>query len=294
MGKIAWYKRDPRAALTGMMELTLEERGAYNTVLDLIYDRDGDLPDDDRFLAGWCKCDLRVWRRIKQRLIGLGKLYVEGGKLRNERADRGVDEALHRVTSAADAGRASGRKRVAKSNGDNGLSRAAVGTTDATNIEDRRKKKGDTPLHPPKAKAQRGTRIPADWKPSEADREYARSHGLTERQIDRAAENFLNYWTAKSGRDALKCDWSATWRNRVLQIVEYGAGPGRSNGGGGKSYHSHVRDHLQDDNDDFTSGHQALFGVPGSVTILRPGRTDDDPRGHGRAGPYLCAVAGTA
>ena len=32
MGVLRWYKRDPRAALSGMMELTLEERGAYNTI----------------------------------------------------------------------------------------------------------------------------------------------------------------------------------------------------------------------------------------------------------------------
>lgn len=82
MGKIAWYKRDPRAALTGMMELTLEERGAYNTVLDLIYDRAGDLRDDERFIAGWCGCDVRVWRRIRARLLALGKLYVDAGMLR--------------------------------------------------------------------------------------------------------------------------------------------------------------------------------------------------------------------
>ena len=39
MGTLKWYKRDPDAALSGMFELTLEERGAYNTILDLIYSR---------------------------------------------------------------------------------------------------------------------------------------------------------------------------------------------------------------------------------------------------------------
>ena len=35
MGELKWYKRDPRAALVGMSCLTLEERGAHNTILDL-------------------------------------------------------------------------------------------------------------------------------------------------------------------------------------------------------------------------------------------------------------------
>ena len=34
-----WYKRDPAAALEGMLGLTIEERGAYNALIDLIYAR---------------------------------------------------------------------------------------------------------------------------------------------------------------------------------------------------------------------------------------------------------------
>src|SRR5215471_13561718 len=87
MGDIKWYKRDPRAALTGMMPLTLEERGAYNTVLDLIYCYDGAIPDDDYFVAGWLRVSRRIWRRIRLSLIEKHKIYVHGGKIRNERAD---------------------------------------------------------------------------------------------------------------------------------------------------------------------------------------------------------------
>lgn len=112
MGEIRWYKRDPRAALSGMAILTLEERGAYNTVLDLIYTHDGALDDDPHFIAGWLRCDVRVWKRLRSRLIDLEKLYLCGGKLRNERADKEVDAALLRVRSAADAGRISAAKRA--------------------------------------------------------------------------------------------------------------------------------------------------------------------------------------
>src|SRR4051812_37288464 len=115
MGLIKWYKRDPEAALTGMMSLTLEERGAYNTVLDLIYARDGRLPDDDRFLAGWMRCDIRVWRRLKSRLIQLDKIRIADGFITNLRATSEVDEALHRVEAASEAGRASAAKRASDS-----------------------------------------------------------------------------------------------------------------------------------------------------------------------------------
>jgi len=67
MGILKWYKRDPRAALAGMMGLSLEERGAYNTILDLIYCHDGALVDDPRLISGWLGVDPRVWRRLRER-----------------------------------------------------------------------------------------------------------------------------------------------------------------------------------------------------------------------------------
>jgi uncharacterized protein YdaU (DUF1376 family) len=120
MGKIRWYKRDPNAALTGMAVLTLEERGAYNTILDLIYAFEGNLKDDERQIAGWMRCDVRRWRRIRRRLIDLEKLYLHGGCLHNERADRELDASQHRYRSAAIAGQSSWATRKQKLNIFNG------------------------------------------------------------------------------------------------------------------------------------------------------------------------------
>lgn len=103
MGILKWYKRDPRAALHGMMGLSLEERGAYNTILDLIYINDGALADDAKQICVWLKCDPRTWKRIRTRLIELGKLYLHAGQLRNERADQEAVLALRKVQVAAEA-----------------------------------------------------------------------------------------------------------------------------------------------------------------------------------------------
>lgn len=111
MGDLRWYKRDPDAALAGMAVLSLEECGAYNLVLDLIYSREGNLKDDDHEISRLLRCDIRVWKRIRRRLIDLEKLYLSGGKLRNARADKEILAALHRVASAAEAGRASWRTK---------------------------------------------------------------------------------------------------------------------------------------------------------------------------------------
>ena len=87
MGTLKWYKRDPRAALAGMRKLTLEERGAYNTILDLIYIHDGALEDDPRFICHELNTNIRGWSRIKARLLDMGKIYIHAGHIRNQRAD---------------------------------------------------------------------------------------------------------------------------------------------------------------------------------------------------------------
>lgn len=78
--------------------------------------------------------------------------------------------------------------------------------------EDKKESKKERPKY--------GTRIPADWQPSEADRQYASSKGMSQVRIDTEAEKFRNYWTAKTGRAATKLDWAATWRNWCLQSLE--------------------------------------------------------------------------
>jgi len=112
MGKLRWYRCDPNDALEGMAELTIEERGAYITVLNLIYTHDGAVDDDPRLIAGWLRSDVRVWNRIRTKLLERKKLYVVGNSLRNERADREVDDALHRIATAAQAGLKSAASRA--------------------------------------------------------------------------------------------------------------------------------------------------------------------------------------
>jgi hypothetical protein len=102
MGILKWYKRDPRAALTGMRGLTLEERGAYNTILDLIYCHDGTLEDNPREICHELHCNIRTWKRLKARLLELGKLYVHAGCLRNARADNEVINAQRLVKLSAE------------------------------------------------------------------------------------------------------------------------------------------------------------------------------------------------
>lgn len=84
---LPYYKRFPRDFLDGTIGLSLETKGAYAIVLDLIYMRDGRLADDARYIAGQLGCSVRKWTSIRDELIARGKLVCELGFISNFRAD---------------------------------------------------------------------------------------------------------------------------------------------------------------------------------------------------------------
>lgn len=111
---LPWHARNHQDALDGMLMLTLEERGAYNTCLDLIYSRQGPIPDDARWLSGWMGVSLRRWATIRASLIVKAKLYevnVNGTpSLMNQRAAIELENAAKRQRNLAEIGAKGGRK----------------------------------------------------------------------------------------------------------------------------------------------------------------------------------------
>lgn len=67
------------------------------------------------------------------------------------------------------------------------------------------------------AAQKRATRISDDFEPEDPLRQWARDRGFTDPQIDEVTAQFVRYWRAKSGRDATKRDWPATWQNWVAK-----------------------------------------------------------------------------
>jgi hypothetical protein len=64
----------------------------------------------------------------------------------------------------------------------------------------------------------RGTRLPNNWRPSDADREYAAALGL---DVPRVTDDFRSYWLAKAGKDAVKVDWSLTWQGWCRRAADW-------------------------------------------------------------------------
>ena len=66
----------------------------------------------------------------------------------------------------------------------------------------------------------RGLRIPEIWTPTEDDRAFAVSRGLTPTEIDFQAEKFRSHYAAVSGDKGLAVNWGARFRKWVLTEIE--------------------------------------------------------------------------
>jgi len=68
--------------------------------------------------------------------------------------------------------------------------------------------------HKPKVERQRGSRLPADWQPSDEDVAYCQKE-RPDLQWQRVAENFRDYWLAQAGTKATKLNWALVWKTWV-------------------------------------------------------------------------------
>ena len=87
-----WYKRDPRDFLEGAQGMGPDLIGAYAVILDILYARHGEMPRDDRHLAGVLGCSIRKARSLTEQLLAIKKIEIEGGNIVNKRALREIKE----------------------------------------------------------------------------------------------------------------------------------------------------------------------------------------------------------
>jgi hypothetical protein len=82
------------------------------------------------------------------------------------------------------------------------------------------------PATPEKKSRKTGSRLPDDWRPTQehVDAAMQLNPDYTREWFSATAHKFRDYWVAKTGKDATKADWLATWRNWVRNDIEYNRG----------------------------------------------------------------------
>jgi hypothetical protein len=81
----------------------------------------------------------------------------------------------------------------------------------------------NSPTESSSGRRKRATRIPDDFVVTPEMAQWARDNVpelINRGRGKRETDKFVNYWQAKSGKDATKHDWVATWRNWMLKAEE--------------------------------------------------------------------------
>ena len=196
-----WYERHPSDYKDDTWHLTLAEHGAYTLLLDHYYSSEAPLPEADRALSSICACGIDEWLAVKDNVLSFFDL--KRGRYFSKKCESILNKAANKNAASA--------KRVSK------YRKTKKNVTHITSVSNAPTLHNIT-LH--KKESKKGSRISEDWKPSEANKEYAISKGFHNGQIQTLADKFLNYWLGATGKNAIKLDWDATWRNKVINEAE--------------------------------------------------------------------------
>lgn len=112
MSRNVWHKRYHGDALNGYMGLTLEQRGAYTTLLDLMYDTDWEvgIRDRERWIAGHLNVSVRRWKTLRDDLLAAGKIDIFDGCISNFRYRKERESALSLSRKRSESGASGGEK----------------------------------------------------------------------------------------------------------------------------------------------------------------------------------------
>jgi len=139
----------------------------------------------------------------------------EAAEISEKRAEAGRRGGLQKATNA----QATAKQTSSKLLGSPASKRLADTDTDT----DTEKKESPTSVGDEKdatasPRAPRKFRLPLDWTPSEANRTYAQSRGMSDAEIDAEADKFRDHFTGINPE--ARPGWDASWRQWIGRTLE--------------------------------------------------------------------------
>jgi uncharacterized protein YdaU (DUF1376 family) len=194
---------------------------AYRRLLDQYYLREGPLPADIAATAKLVRMR-SMQADVESVLREFFELTEEGW--RHKRCDEEVahmqdKQAKARASAAAsvEARRAKAERTLAKQPTD----AERTLPIEEANVELPTPTPTPTPIKEKNPSgSSRATRLPTSWDPGSTGLAFAESQGLTNGVVTAELGKFRDYWAAKAGRDAVKADWDATWRNWCRRVAD--------------------------------------------------------------------------
>lgn len=188
-------------------------------------------------LCGPCNSGKGSLKAIDYRPAGWEALLVGEIKDSSARLEGSLARSPTRTPSSILASRENGTER----NGEEELLPSGVAKPDESGLATPPAKTPPPakPKKAPKTATAKGTPLPVGWFVDDAGREYARSKGFSDEDIDDMEEGFRLWWPAQPGVKSRKTDWSLTWMTWVRNEKDrrqHGKSGTRSRGRPGQSF----------------------------------------------------------
>jgi uncharacterized protein YdaU (DUF1376 family) len=180
------------------VHLSNEEDLAYRRLLDMYYDMETKIPLDTQWVARRIRVDAEV---IKCVLVDMFEQHEDGWF--NARCQ----ETIEHYHAMAEKNRANGKLGGRRKNPVGSDSQPNAKATNNYKLETNNQKLIVE-------RSQRGSRLATNWILPD-DWEYWANKERPDLNAKQVAEQFRDFWCAKPGKDGVKLDWQATWRNWV-------------------------------------------------------------------------------
>ena len=190
------------------VHLSNEEDLAYRRLLDMYYDMETKIPLDTQWVARRIRVDAEV---IKCVLVDMFEQHEDGWF--NARCQ----ETIEHYHAMAEKNRANGKLGGRRKNPVGSDSQPSAKATNNYKPETNNQK-------PIVDKSQRGSRLANDFVLPEEWKDFCVKQ-RPDLLPDSTFEQFKDYWCAKPGKDGVKLDWQATWRNWVRNQKELKSNP---------------------------------------------------------------------
>jgi len=202
------------------------ERSIYRDLIDLYYDTEKPLDADierlaRRIVASECLTSV-------EQVLNEFFTLTDAGWV-NERCDADIREYHDRHSKAVRAGQASAKARKAnKTKGssdstpvEHPLSTCSTTVQPTNNHKPITNNQREVAKATPLPSSKKATRLPESWQLPLEWGNWALEQGLSIDQVKTEAEKFKDFWISKSGSNATKRDWQATWRNWIRRHKEF-------------------------------------------------------------------------
>lgn len=230
--RLPWFRCVPSALLGALAGMGPDEGYTYVALLLRIYETGGPVAETPRTLSRRTGLTERKVAAALSLLVEAGKVTrLDDGRLDSETTHAEIEFQHGTREQQIKAGKTSAEKRAKKS--EQIQQTAAAPVERPLNHLDLEKRDRDPSSslrsEEGRVRARKGpaVRIDPAWQPTAEQRDYGRGLGLSDREIDDAAED-MRLWAL--GKGEAKADWDATFKGWMRRNVQRRGGTGPPSG----------------------------------------------------------------